>query len=57
MAALALEAGKAYAESIVNTLREPLLVIDREWRVQKANRSYYKAFQDHRGKDGRHIPF
>lgn len=44
-ASKALEAGKSYAESIVDTIREPLLVVDGEWRVQKANRSYYKAFQ------------
>ena len=40
-----LQARKAYAESIVNTIREPLLVIDHEWRVLNANRSYYKTFK------------
>jgi PAS domain S-box-containing protein len=43
-AGLALEAGKSYAESIVDTIREPLLVVDAQWRVLKANHSYYKVF-------------
>lgn len=34
-----------YAESIVNTVREPLLVLDHEMRVERANRAYYQAFQ------------
>ena len=45
LASQVLETGKAYAESIVDTIREPLLVIDAQWRVEKANRSYYKAFR------------
>lgn len=35
---------RAYAESIVATVREPLLVLDRELRVRTASRSYYSFF-------------
>ncbi|MFO8004604.1 PAS domain-containing protein, partial [Guyparkeria sp.] len=31
--------------SIVDTVREPLLVLDRHLRVQSANRSFYRTFQ------------
>ncbi|HWB58673.1 MAG TPA: CHASE3 domain-containing protein [Chthoniobacteraceae bacterium] len=48
--ATASEAGRSYAESIVDTVREPLLVVDAQWRVVKANHSYYKAFR-HSGKE------
>ena len=41
----AVEAARAYAESIVQTLREPLLVLDADLRVISANRSFYKTFQ------------
>jgi PAS domain S-box-containing protein len=34
-----------YAESIVQTVREPLLVLDSELRVISANRSFYQTFQ------------
>ena len=33
-----------YAEAIVGTVREPLLVLDKHLRVKTANSSYYKAF-------------
>ncbi len=33
-----------YAESIVNTVREPMLVLNGELRVQSANRSFYESF-------------
>nr|HID58546.1 HD domain-containing protein [Desulfobacterales bacterium] len=33
-----------YMKSIVNTVREPLLVLDSELRVISANRSFYKTF-------------
>ena len=43
-----LEAGmkkaRDYAESIVSTVREPLLVLDHEFRVVSANRSFYTTF-------------
>lgn len=33
-----------YSESIVETVREPLLVLDEEFRVKKANRAFYQTF-------------
>jgi len=35
---------KEYAESIVNTVREPLIVLDRDLRVVTASRSFYDVF-------------
>ena len=35
----------AYAEGIVESVRDPLLVLDASLRVRKANRSYYKTFR------------
>ncbi len=34
-----------YAEAIVSTLHEPLLVLDKQLRVKSANSSFYKIFQ------------
>ena len=34
-----------YAESIIETVREPLLVLDSDLRVVKANRSFYDSFK------------
>ena len=34
-----------YAEAIIGTVREPLLVLDQELRVQTANRSFFETFQ------------
>ena len=34
-----------YAESIFNTVREPLLALDKDLRVVKANRSFYDFFK------------
>ena len=36
--------GRILAQAIVDTLREPLLVLDRELRVVTASRSFYKTF-------------
>ena len=36
---------QAYAESIVETVREPLLVLDKDLRVKSANHSFYQIFQ------------
>ena len=33
-----------YSESIVETVREPLVVLDEELRVKKANRAFYQTF-------------
>lgn len=35
---------KAYAESIVDTVREPLLVLGRDLRIASASRSFYRTF-------------
>ncbi|MFW6028426.1 MAG: sensor histidine kinase [bacterium] len=37
--------GHALAQAIVDTIREPLLVLDRDLRVVTANRSYYLTFR------------
>ena len=41
----AFEDGRALAQAIVDTVREPLLVLDRELRVVAASRSFYETFQ------------
>ena len=40
----ALEAGLDFAEAIVNTVREPLLVLGADLRVRHANRAFYEMF-------------
>jgi PAS domain S-box-containing protein len=39
------EWSKEYAESIVATVREPMLILDTRLHVQSANRSFYRTFQ------------
>jgi PAS domain-containing protein len=34
-----------YAQNIVDTVREPLLILDQTLRVQSANRVFYQTFQ------------
>jgi PAS domain S-box-containing protein len=34
-----------YAESIINTIREPLIVLDQDLRVVTVSRSFYEVFQ------------
>lgn len=36
---------RMYAEQIVETVRDPLLVLDANLRVQRANRAFYQLFQ------------
>ena len=36
---------REYAESVVDTVREPLVVLDADLRVISANRSFYKTFK------------
>ncbi|AGA28508.1 sensor histidine kinase [Singulisphaera acidiphila] len=43
-AELAIDSAKEYAESIVMTVREPLLVLDSQLHVRSANRSFYETF-------------
>ena len=42
LAAVAL--GQSLAEAIVDTVREPLVVLDRDLRVIAASRSFYRTF-------------
>ena len=44
----AIEDGRALAEAIVDTIREPLLVLDKDLRVVTANRSFYLMFRMNR---------
>ena len=41
----AAQRGRAYFESVVATVREPLLVLDADLRVVSANRSFYQTFK------------
>jgi signal transduction histidine kinase len=41
----ALQDAREYADSIIETVREPLLVLDAELRVVSANRSFYRTFK------------
>ncbi len=34
-----------YLESIINTVREPLIALDQDLRVVKASRSFYDVFK------------
>jgi len=40
-----LEAARNYAEAIVETVQTPLVTLDADFRVNKANRAFYKTFQ------------
>jgi two-component system, chemotaxis family, CheB/CheR fusion protein len=44
VAAEALQEARVYAESIVDTVREPLLVLDADLRVRSANQSFFTTF-------------
>ena len=53
---LSLQESRDYAEAIIATLREPLLVLDQDLRVISANSSFYKTFQVERdGTEGKFI--
>ena len=39
-----LNVARLYSESIVATIREPLIILDRDMKVKTANRSYYRKF-------------
>lgn len=39
------EAARDYANAIIETVRQPLLVIDPDFRVIRANQSFYESFQ------------
>ena len=40
-----IQAARSFADSIVETVREPLLVLDEQLRVVLANQSFYRIFQ------------
>ncbi|MFM9965338.1 MAG: PAS domain-containing protein, partial [Planctomycetaceae bacterium] len=40
-----LKAIETYAQNIVDTVREPLLILDKTLRVRSANRAFYQTFQ------------
>ena len=44
-AELAAEEASRYAESIVETIREPLLVLDADLKIISANRTFYRTFK------------
>jgi len=47
---------RAYAENIVETIREPLIVLDTDLKVISANRSFYQTFKvNHKETKGRFI--
>ena len=51
-----IEEARAYAESIIETMRAPLIVLDTDLRVISANRSFYQAFKvNHKETQGRLI--
>jgi len=43
--AQAVQSARDYAESIIDTIREPLVVLDVELRVVSASQSFYQVFQ------------
>ena len=42
---LSAKEAREYAESIINAVREPLIVLDRDLRVVSASRSFYEVFK------------
>lgn len=40
-----LNLSRLYAESIVTTIREPLIILNKELKVRSANRAFYEKFQ------------
>jgi two-component system CheB/CheR fusion protein len=51
-----IEEAREYAESIVETMREPLIVLDTDLKVISANRSFYQTFKvNHKETQGQFI--
>jgi two-component system, chemotaxis family, CheB/CheR fusion protein len=44
-----------YAEAIVETIREPLVILDESFRIKTANRSFYQTFQTSQGETEGHL--
>ncbi len=50
------KARRVYAEAVIDTVREPLLVLDNDLRVVSANRSFYRTFLAPKGEtEGRYL--
>jgi PAS domain-containing protein len=50
------ERAREYADNIIDTVKDPLLILDRDLRVVSANRSFYRMFDTtHDRTVGRHI--
>src|SRR4029077_1199311 len=45
-ASLVSEQARRYAEAIIESVREPLLVLDAQLRILRANRAYYREFRE-----------
>lgn len=52
-----LEEARNYAEGIVETVQVPLIVLDSDLRVNKANRSFYETFQVSRSQTAQSLIF
>ena len=51
-----IEEARAYAENIIETMREPLIVLDTDLKVISANRSFYQTFKvNHKETKGQFI--
>jgi two-component system CheB/CheR fusion protein len=51
-----IEEARAYAETIIETMREPLIVLDTDLKIISANRSFYQTFKvNHKETQGRFI--
>ncbi|MEH2258397.1 chemotaxis protein CheB [Nostoc sp.] len=55
--AATLEQARNYAEGIVETVQVPLIVLDSDLRVNKANRSFYETFQVSRSQTAQSLIF
>jgi two-component system CheB/CheR fusion protein len=53
--AKAAQEAREYAESIVDTVREPLIILDADLRIISANRSFYQTFQVTPEESERHL--
>jgi two-component system CheB/CheR fusion protein len=45
MRVVAAQEAREYAESIIETVREPLIVLDSHLRVKTASRAFYKVYK------------
>ena len=55
--AVTLEEARNYAEAIVETVHTPLIVLETDFRVNKANRSFYETFQVDQNETARSLIF